>query len=267
VDSGGVGRGRDTIQAILSDVHGNLEALTSVLRYIRDLGIEEIVCLGDLVGYGPRPAECLDLAVGFAVTVRGNHEEAVLRGAFGFNPTAREAIDWTRSKLKPHPLIPNKQKRDRWEFLKSFPPKHENGDVLLVHGSPRDPTMEYILKQDCEDFFGEPPKKLQDIFSRFRHVCFVGHTHYAGIITEDYEFLTPPEIDYVYRVEPGRKLVVNVGSVGQPRDGDPRTCFVTFDGREIRYHRVEYDVETTIREIEEIPELNNRNGLRLRFGA
>jgi diadenosine tetraphosphatase ApaH/serine/threonine PP2A family protein phosphatase len=254
------------IQAILSDVHGNLEALTAVLSHIRAKGIEEIICLGDLVGYGPRPAECLDLAYGFAVNVRGNHEEAVLKGAFGFNPTAREAIDWTRGQLKPR-WTSTKQKKDRWEFLRHFPLKHENDSVLFVHGSPRDPTMEYILKSDCEDFFGEPPKKLQDIFGRIRQICFVGHTHCPGIITEDYEFLTPPEIGYRFRVEPGRKLVVNVGSVGQPRDGDPRASYLTFDGEEIRYDRVEYDVDKTVRQIEEIPELNDRNGLRLRYGA
>ncbi len=243
-----------------------MEALQAVLDAIRDQGAEEIVCLGDLVGYGPRPAECLDAAMGFSWTIRGNHEEAVLKGAFGFNPSAREAIDWTRSQLKPR-WTSTKQKKDRWEFLKEMPVRQEVGDILFVHGSPRDPTMEYILKSDCEDFFGEPPRKIADILSRIGRLCFVGHSHVPGIITEDCEFLTPPEIDYEFRCIGQAKSIVNVGSVGQPRDGDYRACYVTLDGDVIRYHRVEYDVDATVRAIEEIPELNDRNGVRLRYGA
>jgi len=260
-------RGEGTaIQAIISDIHGNLEALDAVLEAARGLGADEIVCLGDLVGYGPRPGECLDRAMDFAWTIRGNHEEAVLKGAFGFNPTAREAIDWTRSQLKPR-WTSGKQKRDRWEFLKGLPLKQEKGNILYVHGSPRDPTMEYILKSDCEDFFGEPPRKIQDILSKVAHVCFVGHTHVPGIIDDECEFLTPPEIEGKFTLEPDHKFIVNVGSVGQPRDGDYRACFVTFDGSALHYHRVDYDVDKTVQEIEEIPELNDRNGLRLRYGA
>lgn len=250
----------------MSDVHGNLEAFDAVLALIETLGVDETVCLGDLVGYGPYPAECLDLAREFAWTIRGNHEEAVLKGAFGFNPTAKEAIDWTRLQLKPR-WTSGKQKRDRWEFLRTLPVKQERGDIQYVHGSPRDPTMEYILKSDCEDFFGEPPRKIQDIFNQVGHVCFVGHTHVPGIITEEYEFLTPPEIDHTFKLEKGKKVIVNVGSVGQPRDGDYRPCFVTFDGTEITYHRVDYDVEKTVKAIEAVSELNDRNGLRLRHGA
>lgn len=250
----------------MSDIHGNLEALEAVLCELERQGVTEIVCLGDLVGYGPRPAECLEHARRFAWTIRGNHEEAVLKGAFGFNPTAREAINWTRAQLKPR-WTSGRCKRERWEFLKELPTKQETPGVLYVHGSPRDPTMEYILKSDCEDFFGEPPRKIQDIFTRVDHVCFAGHTHVPGIITEDCEFLTPPEVDFCYRVEPGRKILVNVGSVGQPRDGDYRSCFVTWDGETIRYHRTDYDVEKTVKAIEEIPELNDRNGARLRHGA
>ena len=253
-------------RAIISDVHGNLEALEAVLREIRGSNIEEIICLGDLVGYGPFPSECLDLAMGFTVNLRGNHEEAVLKGAFGFNPMAREAIDWTRSQLKPR-WTSSKQKKDRWEFLRSLPTRHEVGEILYVHASPRDPTMEYILKTDCEDFFGEPPKKIQDIFSRIQNLCFIGHTHFPGIITEDCEFLTLPEFGYRFRTEKDKKLIVNVGSVGQPRDGDYRSCFVTFDGEEICYHRVEYDVEKTVKAVEAIPDLNDRNGHRLRYGV
>ncbi len=252
--------------AIVSDVHGNLEAFDTVLRHIESLGIRQIFCLGDLVGYGPKPAECLDRAREFKVNVMGNHEEAVLKGAYGFNSLAREAVEWTRNQLKPRWHSP-RAKRDRWQFMAGFPKSHSEGDVLYVHGSPRDPTMEYLLKSDVDDFFGEPPEKIRANFERIQGPCFNGHTHTPGIITQDYVFLSPREFGSVYTLKPAEKVLANVGSVGQPRDGDNRACYVTFDGVEIVYHRVAYDVERTIEEIRRIPELNERNGLRLKFGA
>jgi predicted phosphodiesterase len=252
-------------KAILSDVHGNLEAFHTVLSHISNLGVREIICLGDLVGYGPRPAECLDLARPFQVNLMGNHEEAVLKGAYGFNSLAREAIEWTREQLRPKWHSP-RVKRDRWQFMKDLARRHTEGNVMYVHGSPRDPTTEYLLKSDLEDFFDEPPEKIRANFELISGVCFNGHTHTPGIITEEYVFLSPREFGSVHRLRPGEKAIANVGSVGQPRDGDNRACYVTFDGTEIVYHRVEYDVEKTVEEIRRIPELNERNGLRLRFG-
>ncbi|MBI1853687.1 MAG: metallophosphoesterase [Planctomycetes bacterium] len=252
-------------KAIVSDVHGNLEALDAVLRHANSLGIRDVVCLGDLVGYGPNPAECLDRARPFRVNIMGNHEEAVLKGAFGFNSLAREAIEWTRTQLKPS-WHSSRPKKDRWQFIAGFVRSHTEEGVLYVHGSPRDPTTEYLLKSDVEDFFGEPPEKIRANFEMIAGPCFNGHTHMPGIITADYTFLSPREFGSAYKVKPGDKVIANVGSVGQPRDGDNRACYVTFDGTEIVYHRVEYDVERTIAEIKKIHELNERNGLRLRYG-
>src|SRR5262249_21261442 len=157
-------------------------------------GAKRIFCLGDVVGYGPNPAECLDRARAFDVNLMGNHEEAVLKGAYGFNPIARAAIEWTREQLRPRWHSP-REKRDRWEFMKSFRLRHQEGDALFVHGSPRDPTTEYILKTDVEDCFGEPPAKIREIFSLVPGPCFVGHSHSPGVISEDYVFRTPREID------------------------------------------------------------------------
>ena len=184
---------------------------------IEDKGIRKVICLGDIIGYGPDPVACIDVARNFDVNLRGNHEEAVINGAFGFNPIAKEAIDWTRNQLKPswHSLAP---KRARWEILKDLPLTYREGNILYVHGSPRDPTMEYILKSDTEDLFGEIPIKIREIFSMIPWVCFVGHTHTPGIITEESRFYPPVELNGSFDLEEGHKYIINVGSVGQLRD-------------------------------------------------
>lgn len=252
--------------AVISDIHANLEALDAVLADCAEKSIARVYSLGDVVGYGPNPAECLDRARDFTVNLMGNHEEAVLKGAYGFNPVARGAIEWTRNQLRPRWHSP-RDKRDRWEFMKSFLLRHQEGSVLFVHGSPRDPTTEYILRTDVEDCFGEPPAKIREIFALVPGLCFVGHSHFPGVVTESCEFLTPRELDGRFVHEPGVKAVVNVGSVGQPRDGDVRACYVLYDGRTVEYVRVQYDVEKTIAKIRAIPELPVRSAERLRYGT
>lgn len=254
--------------ALISDVHGNLEALTEVLAHIRSQpDIEWIGGLGDIVGYGPNPAECLDLVRDLEFNLMGNHEEAVLKSSYGFNRIARLAIEWTREQLRPR-WRSSRERKQRWEFMKGFLRTYQRGNVFFVHGSPRDPTMEYILRTDVEDSFGDLPTKVKEIFSMISGPCFVGHTHYPGIITEACDFLIPSELpDGVFRLKPGEKAIINVGSVGQPRDQNPSSCYITFDGESVHYHRVPYDIEVTIRKIEAISELPDRNGTRLRYGA
>ena len=253
------------IIAVISDIHANLEALTRVLDDIASQEIRDIICLGDLVGYGPDPAACVDLAMGWRVVLLGNHDEATLTEAFGFNPVARDALNWTREQLQPGFLSFGK-KRARWEFLKARPRTHEELDTLFVHASPRDPTMEYILRSDTEDITGGVPEKIRDIFTRFPRVCMIGHTHDPGIITEESRFLAPADVGDAYTFPPGRKFIVNVGSVGQPRDGDPRACYVVYDGATLRYRRVEYDKQATLAKIRNIPQLDPRVGERLLHG-
>lgn len=254
--------------AIISDIHGNLDALNVVLKDIETKGIpnDRILCLGDVVGYGPNPIECVEKAMAWKITLRGNHDEAVINEALGFNPLAREAIDWTRNQLKPGWLA-GKAKKARWEFLKNLPLTYNLERALLVHGSPRDPTMEYILRSECEDLLGEVPAKIKDIFSRFEWACFVGHTHDPGIITQESKFHTPKELEYRYEFMEDQKYIVNVGSIGQPRDGDNRACYVTFDGKKIlNYHRLEYDIAATQSKIRGIPQLDPRIAERLAIG-
>jgi diadenosine tetraphosphatase ApaH/serine/threonine PP2A family protein phosphatase len=254
--------------AVISDLHSNLEALTTVLKDIESQGIKTIYCLGDLIGYGPNPAEVVDLAMDWDVVLMGNHDEAVLREPYGFNPVARAAVTWTRAQLKPG-LLSSAAKKRRWDFLTKLKLTHQLDSMFLVHGSPRDPTMEYILRTDCYTFDGEISEKLRDIFSRFEGLCFCGHTHDPGVITERGEFLVPKDFEYVFEPEQGKKYIINDGSVGQPRDRDPRACYVVVEPgppRRIAWRRVEYDYRTTMDKILAIPELDRRAADRLADG-
>jgi predicted phosphodiesterase len=260
-----MGTGGSGPVAIISDIHANLEALTAVLEDIKRRALAQIICLGDVVGYGPDPVRCAELAMDFAVTLKGNHDEAVVSMALGFNPLARHSIDWTRKLMKPG-LFSSRQRKRTWEFLKNLPLSHRQDDVLYVHGSPRDPTSEYILKTDAVSLTGAIPPKLAEIFELLPRVCFVGHTHEPGIFTREPRFLTPEEVNSQYHLPATGKLIVNVGSVGQPRDGDNRACYVTFDGSLVRFHRVSYDVEKTIAKMRQIPRIDDRLCERLKSG-
>ncbi|OHB71451.1 MAG: hypothetical protein A2W23_04795 [Planctomycetes bacterium RBG_16_43_13] len=252
--------------AIISDIHSNIEALTTVIKHIKSQNVEKIYCLGDLVGYGPNPGEVVDMASEWDVVLMGNHDEAVLKEAYAFNPIAKSAIEWTRTQLKPG-LLSGSKKRSRWQFINNLKLTHTVDGALFVHASPRDPTMEYILRSDTVDLIGnEVPEKIRNIFSRFDRLCFIGHTHDPGIITENSKFLSPTDFDNKFTFESGKKYIINVGSVGQPRDGDTRSCYVTYDGNTITYHRVEYDYKTTIEKVLNISALDRRSGERLALG-
>ena len=256
--------------ALVSDVHSNIEALSAVLKDIKEQGIEEIACLGDLVGYGPNPSEIVENAQEWKFSIMGNHDEAVLKEAYGFNPVAKAAVTWTRDQIKPR-FFSGIRKRRNWTFLCNLPLSYSLNGTLFVHGSPRDPTMEYILRSDCVDLTGGVPDKIRDILSRFEGLCFVGHTHDPGVITEDSKFLRPTECELSYDFVKGKKYVVNVGSVGQPRDGDVRSCYAIYDpdkgdGGTVRWRRVEYDYNKTMQRIFNTHQLDRRGGDRLAKG-
>lgn len=248
--------------AFISDVHANLEALQAVLADIRRRGFEEIICLGDVVGYGPDPAAATDLVRKTCkVTLRGNHDDALVSGAWGFNQAAREAVEWARRKLRPS--LFRKGSRARWRFLSNLPLRHEWEGYLLVHGSPRDPVSEYVLPRGI----GWPSSSpYEDLFERFETVCLVGHTHIAGVFREDGDFTPAREAGESFRFE-SSKLIVNVGSVGQPRDGDWRACYLTVEDGAFQFHRVEYPVAVTQEKIRAIPDLDRRLADRLAEGS
>ena len=229
--------------AVISDLHANLEALDAVFARIDQLGLREIVCLGDVVGYGADPGPATRLVMQRCKwTILGNHDWGLFHSLEEFNPLAREALFYTRRRLKPSLFAP--QRRAAWHFLRTLPDRMQDHGYLFFHGSPRDPVMEYVLKSDG---FLEP-EKMQQIFARIDRPCFVGHTHWPGIHRGDFKFTQATDEQREFRLD-GEPCVVNVGSVGQPRDGDPRASFaVVADGR-VEIHRVPYDFRRTQQKI------------------
>jgi diadenosine tetraphosphatase ApaH/serine/threonine PP2A family protein phosphatase len=243
---------------LISDVHSNLEALRVVLDDIRQQGISEIYCLGDVIGYGPNPRECLDHVRNCQVCILGNHDQAAMFDPDGFNPVALRAVYWTREQLE-HGGSPA-QINDRWDFLGELPRTRDEGMYLFVHGSPREPTNEYVFPEDVYN-----QRKMVALFDRIQRYCFQGHTHIPGVFTSSGDFLSPEEFNFEYPL-PNDKLMVNVGSVGQPRDGDPRACYAILTDETVRFRRLEYDLDTTVRKIYSEPDLDNMLGDRLREG-
>jgi predicted phosphodiesterase len=252
------------LKALISDIHGNLEALEAVLKDIQKNNVTEIYCLGDVVGYGPNPRECIDLVMQCKVVLLGNHDQGAMFDPDGFNPPAERAIFWTRGQLE-SPTEKRESKEKRWEFLAERPRMVKENGFLFVHGSARNPLNEYVFPEDIYN-----QRKMDRIFALVDRYCFQGHTHVPGVFTEAlpedlYQFHAPDEIEYVHKLD-GRKTLCNVGSVGQPRDGDWRACYVLLDNDTLRYRRVEYDIDTTVKKIYAIPDLDNFLGDRLRDG-
>ncbi len=254
--------------AIVSDIHSNIEALGEVLKDIDSRGVDEIVCLGDVVGYGPNPIECTDLIMEKCKwSLKGNHDEALIHGAYAFNMRAQKAIEWTKDQLKPR-FFSGSAARRRWEFLSNLDLRKEVEGRLYIHGSPRDATNEYILATEIG--FGRTDK-FEEIFDSFEKLLFVGHTHLPCVITDEYQATNQSELeDSTYKHEKG-KAIINVGSVGQPRDRNNKACYVTVekngDVDEISWHRVEYDFEKTMEKINKIPALDPALGSRLKEGV
>lgn len=249
-------------RAVISDIHGNLEALQAVLKDIDEQKLTEIICLGDIIGYGPNPCECLDLVIKRATrTILGNHDQAALFDPEGFNPVALQAIYWTRDQLDNGPGGSD-QVDKRWDFLGELPRSHQDRHWMFVHGSPRDPTNEYVFPEYIFD-----QRKMELLFSKIEKFCFMGHTHLPGVFTTACEFITPAECDHVFKLSYD-KVLVNVGSVGQPRDDDNRSCYVVIDdeANTVTFRRIEYDFEKTAAKIYRVPELNDMLGDRLKHG-
>lgn len=268
IDDGAAARMGLPMIAIISDIHSNVEALTAVLADIATQKVDRIICLGDVLGYGPEPRECLDLIIkNVAVTLMGNHDYAVLYEPNKFNVGAEAACFWTRQQLESEP---DAAKRcARWDFLGALPVKHSfkepgsrTGEMIFVHGSPRRPINEYIFPDDVYN----APNKLHGMFERFEHLCFVGHTHVPGVFLETPDFYTPDEVDMVFEVRPHQKAMINVGSVGQPRDRDSRASYVLVDEGDVMFRRVAYDVEAVIEKVKAIGDLDDYLGARLKEG-
>jgi diadenosine tetraphosphatase ApaH/serine/threonine PP2A family protein phosphatase len=254
--------------AILSDIHGNLEALNAVLADAKAKKIKETICLGDTVGYGADPVKCADIARKFSVNLMGNHEWAILNEPLGFNASARRALNWAKARLIPRWYSLGRTVR-RWRFLKRLQKSYKRDSFLFVHGSPRNPFEEYIMRYDVDEVLRGYNQKVKECFSLTDWVTFVGHSHIPGIITEDAFYFEPAKIDSRFKLEKGKKYIVNVGSVGQPRDRNWRSCYVTLDveNAEVAYHRIEYDVQKAAEKIRRIGEMDESLSTRITLGT
>lgn len=262
------------LTAVISDLHGNVPALETALADAEARGVERVVCLGDVIGYGAQPRECLervmeicrpapthangDLDLSVGLCLQGNHEEALLGSANDFNPRARAAIEWTRDEL-------NRSDRERklamWNFLGALSPSRHEDDVMFAHGSPRDPVREYMMPRDVED-----EAKIASCFEHMSgRVCFVGHSHVPAIYRDDRRIYLPEGTTRPVALGDHR-CIVNVGSVGQPRDGDARLSYALFDGEHVTFVRLEYDHEAAAAEIRAVAELPDHLADRLAVG-
>jgi len=216
---------------ILSDIHANLEALTTILNYLESQHIDKYVCAGDLVGYGPNPNECLAYMKNLSPLwiSAGNHDWAVcgLKELSWFNEYAQKSILWTRHELSQENMI----------FLSELPKTFRRSDIMLVHGSPRDPLDEYLLTME---------QYRENIGSLKTPLTFIGHSHVPLMFSSKgmHEF-HGPETAVIPRDE--EHVILNAGSVGQPRDGDNRASCAVFDSdtREFKITRHAYDISAT----------------------
>ncbi len=253
--------------AVISDIHANIEALTAVLADLEQRSVKRIICLGDVVGYGPQPRECVDLIMDVCeVTLMGNHDFALMFEPENFNQGAEGACYWTRHELELEPDTAKAHRR--LEFLGRLPvrhviPKSEHpaGPFVFCHGSPRRPISEYIFPDDVDNHAA----KLMSVFDRIEHICLVGHTHVPGVFTPTPAFFSDDDVAGLH-VFSEAKAVLNVGSVGQPRDRDPRASYLIIEEDAAHFIRVPYDVESTVQKVLAIRELDDYLGIRLRDG-
>jgi diadenosine tetraphosphatase ApaH/serine/threonine PP2A family protein phosphatase len=221
---------------VISDIHGNREALEAVHGEIDRISPDKVLCLGDIVGYGASPNECITLAKEISdLVVAGNHDF----GAVGltdiayFNMYARGAIVWTAKQLEEEAL----------EYLRGRPlAEVVDAKIRMVHATPREPERwNYIFN---------PEQALEEFGAFEEQVCFIGHSHQPVL----YELMDNETLivnSERVLVREGRRYLINVGSVGQPRDGDPRACICIYDtdAAEISLRRIEYDIEAAKRKI------------------
>ena len=227
--------------AIISDIHANLTAFQAVLQDVESRGgFEHIWCLGDIVGYGPDPKECIQLLRQYdPICIAGNHDW----GAIGkididdFNPDAAAACHWTGQQLGPQEV----------DYLANLPLIISEGDFTLAHGSPREPIWEYLVST----------YNAKVSFSHFQtRFCLVGHSHVPLVFEYDAKSgecllhqLAPDDVTNLG----SNRLIINPGGVGQPRDGDPRASYAVYDSdnKVIRHYRVPYDVASTQQRMKE----------------
>lgn len=222
---------------ILSDIHSNLEALTAVLADAGDERIDEVICLGDFVGYGANPAECVDMirSLPSVEAVLGNHDAAVIDVTQRelFNPVARAGIIHSEAKLQ----------ESHRKYLNELPLVLDSKPgFVAVHASPYKPeAWVYVV---------EPLEAADAFHAMTSPLAFIGHTHFPAVYTNDGLARSFSPVDDIV-VDEKQKTMINVGSVGQPRDGDPRAAYVIYDddAKSVRIRRVDYDIDAAAAKI------------------
>ncbi|MCM8784954.1 MAG: metallophosphoesterase family protein [Candidatus Omnitrophica bacterium] len=224
---------------IISDIHSNLESFQSAIKFYEKNNIDKLIICGDIIGYGPDPSECINLAEKNAdIILKGNHEDGILKNDFlRFKKYAKISLEWTAKEI-----------REEIEQIKKWEDKKEIEDLFFVHGSITDPYYKYIFNIiDAEDEF----KNLE------KRICFVGHTHIPVIFRKKIETKKTEKIPADFsgkieiEIEENFKYIINVGSVGFPRDGYPFSCVSIYDTEKkiFKLERIEYETEKTIKKI------------------
>ena len=221
------------LYAIIADIHANLNAFEAILDDIEGRGgVDELWCLGDIVGYGPDPHECIELLRQYKhVCVAGNHDWAAIGrvSTTDFNPDAALACQWTAAQLTQRDI----------RYLEKLPLEIDKASFKLVHGSPREPIWEYVISTSI----------AQENFNFFRSpYCLVGHSHVPFVFREEDGSCTSSRlVDNVGLAVGESRLILNPGAVGQPRDGDSRASYAIYDSesRMVRLHRIPYDIIIT----------------------
>jgi predicted phosphodiesterase len=239
-----------TIYAFISDIHGNEIALRTVLKEIDGQKIKNILCLGDIVGYGPRPRECVDIVRARNIpSAIGNHDltASTLRDMGNYHEESGAALEWTRRQLS---------QKDK-DYLRNLKSSIKFDEFTITHGCPFGlDEFEYVIGPD--EAFDKVFSRLKEFKSaeerKKYEICFIGHTHSPCHYSLSKRIVRPKKKnvqgDHAYgdlalKLSKSSYHLINCGSVGQPRDDDSRACYVTFDtkSRELKYHRVNYNIE------------------------
>jgi hypothetical protein len=251
--------GHANMDAIITDIHGNLEALLAVLDAIRDMRAARIICLGDLVCYGPDSVACVRRSANFDISIMGDWDASMFEhNPEKWHPALNRHIEYVRSEFDNAADC-----ESLYSTIHSYRDSHSESGVTFVHGTPRG-RCDHIFPEAVYD-----TRKLNRIADCFEHACICGHVHMNGIyrLHADFEWeYVHPEPGICYDIGSADKTIVTVGSVGQPRDDDPRAAFATIDGNIVAFHRIEYDIETTVEKIRSNPQIDNMYGDRLKFG-
>ncbi|MFH1594532.1 MAG: metallophosphoesterase family protein [Candidatus Omnitrophota bacterium] len=218
------------VYGIFSDIHGNLEALEALTKALTDEKLDRLLCVGDIVGYGANPLECIDMISDLKpAVVCGNHDAACcgLINTRCFNDRARSAVIWTKKRIRTQDV----------ELLQGLKHVFKNGDITMAHGTLHEPeSFNYMINETSA-------RATFDLMDT--KVCFVGHSHVPGIFSERPEEAPSYFYKKKFKLTKEERAIINVGSVGQPRDGDPRSCYCIYDSdaRSVEFKRMTYDVQ------------------------